>query len=84
MFSKLLDALFGCWHSRYSFPMTIRVTSQRHGTAPRTGTYVVCLDCGKEFPYDWQKMKVVVPEPEVPARPLVNESSRSLVTKEAA
>jgi hypothetical protein len=24
-------------------------------------TYIVCLDCGKEFPYDWQKMKVVAP-----------------------
>ena len=26
-----------------------------------TGTYVVCLDCGKEFAYDWQSMKVVSP-----------------------
>jgi hypothetical protein len=24
-----------------------------------TGTYVVCLDCGKEFPYDWAEMKMV-------------------------
>ena len=24
-----------------------------------TGTYVVCLECGKEFPYDWHEMKVV-------------------------
>jgi hypothetical protein len=23
------------------------------------GTYVVCLDCGKEFPYDWQRMEIV-------------------------
>jgi hypothetical protein len=21
-------------------------------------TYVVCLECGKEFSYDWQQMKV--------------------------
>jgi RNA polymerase subunit RPABC4/transcription elongation factor Spt4 len=21
--------------------------------------YVVCLDCGKEFAYDWQEMKVI-------------------------
>jgi len=26
-----------------------------------TGTYVVCLDCGKEFAYDWKLMKVVSP-----------------------
>lgn len=24
-----------------------------------TGTYVVCLDCGKEFAYDWEQMKVL-------------------------
>ena len=24
-----------------------------------TGTYVVCLACGKEFAYDWQAMKIV-------------------------
>jgi hypothetical protein len=24
-----------------------------------TGTYVVCLDCGKEFAYDWDQMKVL-------------------------
>jgi predicted transcriptional regulator len=23
------------------------------------GTYVVCLDCGKEFGYDWREMRVV-------------------------
>jgi hypothetical protein len=21
--------------------------------------YVVCLDCGKELPYDWKEMKVI-------------------------
>lgn len=24
-----------------------------------TGTYIVCLDCGKEFAYDWKQMRVV-------------------------
>jgi hypothetical protein len=24
-----------------------------------TGTYVACLDCGKELPYDWREMKVI-------------------------
>ena len=27
--------------------------------AALTGTYVACLDCGKEFAYDWQQMKVI-------------------------
>ena len=24
-----------------------------------TGTYVVCLDCGTEFPYDWKNMRAL-------------------------
>ncbi len=76
MFSKLTDALFGCWHSHYSFPITVRGKSRRIKAAARTGTYVVCLDCGKEFAYDWHEMRVVDAQP--------RETGRSLVTKEAA
>ncbi|MEX2264081.1 MAG: hypothetical protein WD696_19160 [Bryobacteraceae bacterium] len=28
-----------------------------------TRTYVVCLDCGKEFRYDWQEMRIGDPVP---------------------
>ena len=56
---KVFDALFGCWHSRYSFPITVKSGVRRNRAAVLTGTYVVCLDCGKEFAYDWQEMKVV-------------------------
>lgn len=57
---KLVDALFGCSHKRCTFPMTATKLDQPHSeTAPPAGTYVVCLDCGKEFPYDWERMKVV-------------------------
>ena len=59
MFGKLFDALFGCWHSEYSFPMTMRAGERRSKAASLTGTYVVCLNCGKEFAYDWQQMRVV-------------------------
>jgi hypothetical protein len=59
MVAKLIDAVFGCWHSRYSFPVTIRGRARRPQAAALTGTYVVCLDCGREFPYDWQEMKVI-------------------------
>ena len=58
MFSKVLGALFGCWHGHYSFPITVK-KGQRSPAAFPTGTYVVCLDCGKEFPYDWKQMKIV-------------------------
>ena len=59
MFSKLLDAVFGCVHSRYSFPLTVRSNARRNAAAQTTGTYVVCLDCGKELAYDWQEMKIL-------------------------
>lgn len=58
MIARLFDAFFGCWHSRYSFPITVR-KSARHGASSLTGTYVVCLDCGKELPYDWREMRVI-------------------------
>jgi hypothetical protein len=59
MIGKLVDAFFGCRHSRYSFPVTIRGAARRPQAAALTGTYVACLDCGREFPYDWQDMKVI-------------------------
>ncbi len=59
MFTNLVDALFGCWHKNYSFPITTRRGQRRSPAAAVTGTYGVCLDCGKEFPYDWHEMKVV-------------------------
>ena len=40
MLSKLMDAMFGCRHARYSFPITVRAGSRRHPAAQRTGTYV--------------------------------------------
>ncbi|MGA2979437.1 MAG: hypothetical protein ABSD76_07585 [Terriglobales bacterium] len=76
MFSKMIDAMFGCRHARYSFPITVRAGSRRTQAGQRAGTYVACLDCGKEFRYDWQEMKIV----ESPVR----EAAHALITKEAA
>lgn len=53
MIASFSDILFGCWHSNYSFPLTECVDT------PKERTYVVCLECGKEFSYDWKLMKVV-------------------------
>ncbi len=59
MFGKLYDIVFGCKHPRYSFPVTIRGAARRPQAAALTGTYVACLDCGKELPYDWKNMQVI-------------------------
>lgn len=75
MLTKMMNAVFGCRHPRYSFPITMRANARR-GTVARTGTYVVCLDCGREFSYDWQEMKI--------AELQSKKAARSLVTKEAA
>ena len=78
MFGKLVEALFGCRHSRFSFPVTLRGAARRTQAAALTGTYVACLNCGREFPYDWQEMKVVTS----PARH--RERLAELATKHAA
>ena len=78
MVAKLFDAIFGCHHARYSFPVTIRGSARRPQAAALTGTYVACLDCGREFPYDWQEMKVITSSAEK------REYVAALATKHAA
>jgi hypothetical protein len=78
MISKLLDAVFGCGHGHYSFPISTRSGARRNKAAGLTGTYVVCLDCGKEMPYDWQEMRVIGTASEQ------RHYLRGLATKEAA
>lgn len=75
MFSRIVDLLFGCLHTRYSFPLTVK-SGQRSRAAFPTGTYVVCLNCGKEMPYDWKEMRIIGREK--------SSSVPSLATKEAA
>jgi hypothetical protein len=76
MLGKVFDAFFGCWHTHYGFPITVR-TGHRSQAASVTGTYVVCLDCGKELAYDWREMRVISPSEQ-------RQHLRSLATKEAA
>lgn len=59
MLERFIDGILGCWHTNYSFPVTVRSRQRRATAASVTGTYVVCLDCGKELPYDWQNMRVL-------------------------
>jgi hypothetical protein len=57
--------------------MTAKSAKRRTPAASLTGTYVVCLDCGKEFAYDWQEMRIV-------EEPSTATAVRDLATKEAA
>jgi hypothetical protein len=72
MLSSVLDSLFGCSHRRTTFPMT-----PKRPTA-RLGAYVSCLDCGKEFAYNWKEMRMeqepvaIVPDRPSPSRKLTD------------
>ena len=59
MLSTLLNLFMGCPHRRTTFPIT---PARKTGFAPapnqRHSTYVVCLDCGKEFGYNWSEMRI--------------------------
>jgi hypothetical protein len=61
LFRSVFAMTLGCTHRRKSFPFT----PVRRNAAPGpacTGTYVVCLDCGKTFQYDWGEMRMVPPD----------------------
>lgn len=60
----LFHLLFGCWHLHTTFPQSVKWGQRRTRAAYLTGTYVVCLKCGKEFAYDWDEMRIVTNEEE--------------------
>jgi hypothetical protein len=59
MFSKLMDVLFGCTHANYSLPRTLKPVRNSSGVSSEPRTYVVCLDCGADVPYDLDQMRVI-------------------------
>jgi hypothetical protein len=62
MLHSIFNSLFSCSHQRTTFPITPgRKAGFSALAATRSNTYVVCLDCGKEFAYDWQLMKIGAP-----------------------
>lgn len=55
MLNSVIESLFGCSHRRTTFPMTPKRPSVH------AGAYVTCLDCGKEFAYNWSEMRMQEP-----------------------
>ena len=62
MLSKLLGY---CFHNRYTWPQTIRGR-----------TYVACLECGRELPYNFDALG------KLPIRPPVITQPRRIVIDE--
>jgi hypothetical protein len=67
MVNKLLQLLaIRCSHKKLSQPFAASVAagpravnSAWDAPSPSARHYVVCLDCGRKFDYDWSKMRVV-------------------------
>jgi hypothetical protein len=59
MIDSVLNLLFRCSHKQLTRPVSpIDKDGKPHGD-----TYVVCLDCGKQFSYDLNEMRVGKPLP---------------------
>ena len=61
MLNSVLESLFGCSHRATTFPLTpTRNMAGRSAVSigNRHGAYVVCLNCGREFGYDWHAMRM--------------------------
>ena len=62
--SKLIVFSFvRCWHFKKGPVITCRSDQPRSAVSSITGTYFVCLGCGKEFAYDLKTGRVIDPEP---------------------
>ena len=57
MIDSVLNLLFRCPHKRVTRPITpVSKDGERD-----CGTYVVCLECGKQFTYDLSEMRIGKP-----------------------
>lgn len=57
MIDSVLNLLFRCPHRRLTRPVApVSRAGQPHGQS-----YVVCLDCGKQFEYDVHEMRIGKP-----------------------
>jgi len=63
LFQLAWSKVFTCRHRKRTPLITCRKGQQRSKVMAMTGTYFVCLGCGKEFAYDWDNMRVIDPEP---------------------
>ena len=64
-----MNTFLSCSHRRTTFPMTVlRSTCASSAARFVRRTYVVCLDCGKEFSYNWRDMRIEMAKPLVDSR----------------
>jgi hypothetical protein len=67
MWDRILQLLpVGCRHRHMSLPFSSASPARKSSdglwervSSEASHPYVVCLDCGKHFDYDWSRMRVV-------------------------
>jgi len=82
--ANLFDLVFGCKHRRKTFPLSpVRKKSAAGAIEAAPEMYVVCLDCGKQFLYDWEHMRLGKPADisDGPAAPKTEASKIPFRTK---
>jgi hypothetical protein len=52
-----------CWHRKKGPVISCRADQPRTAVSAITGTYLVCLGCGKEFAYDLNNGRIIDPQP---------------------
>ena len=77
MFNSLLNLLFRCPHQRMTRPMT---PARKAGVAS-ADTYVVCLECGRQFLYDMKEMRIGKPVAVTPLVGVLHERMTASKTK---
>jgi hypothetical protein len=80
LFQLAWSKVFTCRHKKCTPLITCRPGTIRSGVASITGTYFVCLKCGKEFAYDWDNMRVIDPE-RMRAKGLVEKAAQMYAGK---
>lgn len=59
MIDSLLNLLVFCSHKQTSFPQkAVRDIYGRPLAIRSAEAHVTCLECGKEFPYNWERMRI--------------------------
>lgn len=62
----MLFSILGCPHRHLSFPIVTDDVVTHGMTQPHKPSrpHVTCLDCGREFWYDWQRMRRLAERPQ--------------------
>ena len=56
MIDTIWNLLFRCQHRRTTFPLS--PVRKKGDPTPAAEMYVVCLECGRQFTYDWENMRL--------------------------